>query len=59
MTYLWSHGAVDEKGQSGLEPADSTATPSPSPLTATPMFFHATPLGIATPGLREPLPYSD
>ena len=30
VTYLWSHG-VDEKGQSGLEPVDPTATP---------MFFH-------------------
>ena len=33
MTYLWSHG-FDEKGQSGLEPVDPTATP---------MFFHGTP----------------
>ena len=41
LTYLWSHG-VDEKGQYGLEPADPTATP---------MFFHATPFGVATPGL--------
>ena len=32
LTYLLSHG-VDEKGQSGLEPADPTATP---------MFFRAT-----------------
>ena len=42
MTYLWSHG-VDEKGQSGLVHVDPTTTP---------MFFHATPLGVATPGLR-------
>ena len=30
VTYLWSDG-VGEKGQSGLELADPTATPSPSP----------------------------
>ena len=33
VTYLSSHG-VEEKAQSGLEPADPTATP---------MVFHATP----------------
>ena len=44
MTYLWSHG-VDVKGQSGVEPADPTATP---------MFFHATP-GLRTAGLGHGL----
>ena len=43
MTYLWSHG-VDEKSQSGLEPADTYR--DPKPLTVTPMFFHATPFGM-------------
>ena len=49
MTYLWPHG-VDEKSQSGLEPAAPHR--DPKPLTATPMFFHAAPFRGPTPGLR-------
>ena len=45
VTYMWSHG-VDEKCQSGLQPAYPTATP---------MFSHTTPFGVATHSLTHSL----